>query len=135
MSRSRGYYQHGVSLVLAIFVLVVMSVLAAALMNILAVGSDTVAREVVSSRALMAAHSGAQRKLSEIFPAGGAINMAACQAEDYNFASLLGCSNAIISCSSVTVESVSYFTVRSTGRCGPAAAPAVRVIEVQAKGV
>jgi MSHA biogenesis protein MshP len=126
----------GFSIIMAVFILVVLSLLAAAMMSIMSAGSDSVAREVLSSRAFMAAQSGAERKLSEIFPASAPINTAQCQATTYtDFNGLAGCSNAsvVVQCNIVTVNAVNYFTVTSEGRCGPNAEPAVRVVEVQAK--
>jgi len=134
--------QQGFSLVMAVFILVVLALLAAAMMNIFSAGADSVAREVLSSRALMAADSGVQRKLHEIFPPGGVSNTGACvsgSGTTYNdFGGLQGCSNAlvVVTCDFVPVvivDTINYFTINSQGRCGPTAAPAVRVVEVQAR--
>ena len=69
--------QQGFSIVFAIFVLVVLSLLATAMFNIMAAGSDTVARQVLSARALFAAESGAQRQLNAIFPPGASASVTA----------------------------------------------------------
>lgn len=126
--------QSGMSLVLAIFVLVVMSLLGAAMVNILRSGSDSVAREVISSRALMAAESGAQRLLNEIFPPGGAVLTANCRDKTYVMNGLFACNTVDVSCQVLTIDSVNYFTLSSTGRCGPLGDESIRVIQVQAKG-
>ena len=129
----------GFSIVMAMFILVVLALLAAAMLSIVGAGSDSVVREVLSARALMAAESGAQRKLNEIFPPGAVVNPAACQAApgtNYtDFTALVGCSNfsVVVECNSVNVNAVNYFTLTSVGRCGPSADQAVRVVEVQAK--
>ena len=127
----------GFSIIMALFILVVLGALSAAMISIMAAGADSVAREVLSARALMAAESGAQRNLNEIFTPGAAVNVAACQPTSVygGFAGLAGCSNTsvIVKCSYITVDSVDYFTLISEGRCGPLADQAVRVIEVQAK--
>lgn len=129
----------GFSIVMAMFILVVLSLLGAAMLSIAGSGNESVARAVLSARALMAAESGAQRKLNEIFPPGGAVNPAACQSSpgtDYvNFTGLVGCSNfsVVVECDSITVNAVHYFTLTSVGSCGPTSEPAVRIIEVQAK--
>lgn len=131
--------EQGFSIIMAIFILVVLGLLAVAMLSIISAGSDSVAREVLSARALMAAKSGAERKLNEIFPPGAVVNPAACQtspATSYaGFSGLVGCSNVsvVVDCTFVTVNTVSYFTVTSEGRCGPSAEPAVRIVEVQAK--
>lgn len=129
----------GFSIVMAMFILVVLALLAAAMLSIVGAGSDSVAREVLSARALMAAESGAQRKLNEIFPPGAAVNPASCQSApgtNYtDFSGLVGCSNfsVVVECSSVNVNAVNYFTLTSVGRCGPTSDQAVRIVEVQAK--
>lgn len=125
--------QRGFSLVMAIFVIVVMSLLGAALNNILSAGSDSVAREVVSARALMAAESGAQRKLNEVFPPGGATVIGNCNATTYVMSGLFACTDVAVSCDLVTIDGVNYITLQSIGRCGPTSDLAVRVIDVQAK--
>lgn len=130
--------QQGLSLVLAIFIVVVLSLLGAALINILSGGSESVAREVIATRALFVAESGAQKKLVEIFPPGAAVNLAACTADNYDsteLAGIEGCTTleADIACSSVAIAGTNYFTIRSTGSCGPADSPAVRVVEIQAR--
>ncbi|MFT7131072.1 MAG: MSHA biogenesis protein MshP [Gammaproteobacteria bacterium] len=127
--------QGGMSMVLAIFVLVVMSLLGAAMVNILRSGSDSVAREVVSLRALMAAESGAQRLLNEIFPPGGATLTGSCGDKNYAMNGLFACNTVDVSCQVLTIDSVDYFTISSTGRCGPLGDESVRVIQVQAKGI
>ena len=85
----------------------------------------------------MAAESGAQRNLNEIFTPGAVVNTVECQtARAYSgLAGLAGCSNisVTVDCSFVTVNAVNYFTLTSEGRCGPVADQAVRVVEVQAK--
>lgn len=130
--------QQGLSLVLAIFIVVVLSLLGAAMINILSGGSESVAREVISTRALFLAESGAQRKLVEIFPPGGGVQLAECAADNYDsteLAGIQGCSTqgVEISCSVINVPPVNYFTITSTATCGPADSPAVRVIEIQAR--
>jgi MSHA biogenesis protein MshP len=147
---ARRKKQCGASLMMAIFILVVLSLLGVAMIRILAVGTDVVAREVVSARALLAAESGAQKKLSEIFPPGAVgSNTALCASapgvvglHTYTgavgeLAGISGCSSlrVEVSCSYVLVGVVNYFTIKSRGRCGPTSDPAVRIIEVQAKGI
>ena len=134
--------QQGLSLVLAIFILVVLALLGAAMINILTAGTESVAREVVSTRALFAAESGAQWKLNDIFVANGTVDATQCadtndgDPDTENFpdmTGLFGCNSVSVDCSYVTVNSVNYFSITSTGTCGPANEPAVRVVEVQAK--
>jgi MSHA biogenesis protein MshP len=127
--------QQGFSVVMAVFIIVVLGMLAAAMIKFLAAGSESVAREIISARALMAADSGAQRTLNAIFPPGGVTDTSACGLNNYTFNGLEGCSNVAVAvtCNFVTVDAVNYFTIRSEGRCGPLSDQAVRVVEVQAK--
>lgn len=136
--------QRGVSLVIAIFILVVLTLLGAAMINILSSGGESVAREVLSARALFVAESGGQRALNEIFPPGSSVGQTGiCDtldagAVDYPAAALAGiqgCSTlqAEIDCSWVNVGGVNYFSLTSTGTCGPAGSAAVRVVEIQAR--
>ncbi|MCP3908395.1 MAG: hypothetical protein GY712_10320 [Oceanicoccus sp.] len=128
--------QQGFSVVMAVFIIVVLGMLAAAMIKFLSAGAESVAREIISARALMAAESGAQRKLNEIFPPGGATDTSRCVADTpYTFGGIEGCSNTSVSvaCQFAVVDSVNYFTVNSTGRCGPLSEQAVRIVEVQAK--
>lgn len=132
--------QQGVSLVLAIFILVVLSLLGAAMIKILSAGADTVAREVISTRAFLAAESGAQRQLNAIFTPGAATNLAACadaantpRTNTYTLGGLLTCADASVVCEYQLVDGINYFTVASTGRCGPVGDQAVRIVEVQAR--
>ncbi len=134
--------QQGLSLVLAIFVLVILSMLSAAMFNIMASGSDSVAREVVSARALFAAESGAQRQLNAILPPGGAVVTGSCsgavgtpRTNTFTMGGLIGCNDVVVVCEYVSIEAVNYFSITSTGRCGPAGDGAVRIIEVQARDI
>ncbi len=130
--------QQGFSVIMAVFVIVVLGALAAAMIKFLSAGAETVAREIISARALMAAESGAQAKLNEIFPPGQATAVGACDPVNpsiYNLNALEGCSNprAVVACTPIYVDPVNYFTITSTGNCGPLNDRAARVVEVQAK--
>lgn len=125
--------QQGLSLVMVIFIIVVLSMLGAAMLRIMAVSSDSVAREILSTRALHAAESGVQAKLSDIF-----LNGNPCSTSTPAFTALQGCTVTIETCSSIDVpmgSGVNYYTIVSVGRCGPAGDQAVRRVEVQAKDV
>lgn len=131
--------QHGLSLVIAIFILVILSLLGAAMINILSAGTESVAREVLSTRALFAAESGAQRKLNEIFDPGGAVQPDLCAnvSDTYTQVDLdgiQGCSTleVVVDCARAFVNDINYFTITSEASCGPADSPAVRRIQVQA---
>lgn len=142
MNNRLAKLQQGLSLVMAVFVLVVLSLLGAAMINIIAGGTESVAREVISTRTLFAAESGAQRTLGEIFPPGAAAIPGNCvvgpviNPASY-LAGIVGCSNltVTISCIRREVSAVNYYTISSTASCGPVNEKAVRTVEVQAKDV
>lgn len=141
--------QRGLSIPTAIFVLVVIAMLGAAMVNILNQGQEAIAREVLSIRAVTAAESGAERGLNLVLE----VNAAACTGDlsnppsslaplisAWNLASpgMSGC-EVNVSCGAAAIDSDSdgtpenYYTLRSTGRCGPTSDSAFRIVEVQAR--
>lgn len=147
MNRRR---QLGASIPAAIFVLVVVAMLGSAMVKILNQGQQSIAREVLSMRALMAAESGAERGLTEVLE----VNPAACTGTMLNPpASLTSLSidwsmvapgmascDVQVSCGLTQLDSdndgtlENYYTLRSTGACGPPSDRAFRIVEVQARG-
>ena len=133
-----GKKERGSSLVIAIFILVVMSVLGAAMINMLRSNEQTYAYEVLGTRAYAAAQSGVQRKLQELFPLGEGTNISQCSTEStFSFTNHEGLNScqATVSCSSkLHAESViRYFTVSSNGQCDINGEKTSRTIEVRAK--
>lgn len=125
---SSYYRQTGISLILVIFVLIVLGLLAAVMIRISAIGGDAVAREVVSTRALLAAESGAQRQLNIIFSGG------ACSSGVLSFPAFTDCEDVATTCEAIDdVDSHVYYLISSTATCGPAGQQAVRTIELQAR--
>ena len=142
--------QRGFSIPAAIFVLVVVAMLGAAMQKILSKGEQDIAREVLSMRALMAAESGIERGLHQVLE----INPASCTGNLTNPPSSLTplisawvlASAGMSSCEINVVCGVaqydadndglleSYYTLRSSGQCGPSADRAFRLVEVQARG-
>ena len=110
--------QRGIGLVLVLFLLVVVSLLAAALVELDRGGSNAVAIEVQSARALLAAESGAQLAAMTIFPISGATP--ACPGDfsrTFTAGALSSCT-AALTCSSTVATDHTVFTVTSTGTCG-----------------
>lgn len=130
--------QRGASLVMAIFIIVVLSLLAAALLRTLSAGAENVAREVISTRAFLTAESGAQLRLSDLFQSGVACATVcpATGAQSYggfSNSNWLNCEAQVTCCSIVPSTGVTHYRVVSTGRCGPAGERAARIVEVMAK--
>ena len=141
--RLRRRRQQGVSLIITTFIIVGLSILAAALVQILTASSDAVAREVLSARAFFAAESGAQRMLNEIYQGdesncADAVNTP--KTHTYNdFDALSGCGGVVVVCSYIdntpALSTNVYYTITSAGVCGPVAEQASRSVEVQAKNI
>ena len=128
------HYQRGFSLPVAIFILVVMALLGAAIINIMLSGQQGVSSEVLSTRAFFSAESGAQYALGQVFPLDG--SPGSCQAPyptlNLTSSGLAGC-RAEVSCSSTTIGSDLYYTITSTGSCDFTSSSAVRQIELMAR--
>lgn len=128
----------GSSLVIAIFILVVMSVLGASMSKVLRSNEQTYAYEVLGTRAYTTAQSGAQRKLQEIFPIGAATDNDACKSEEFDFSAVEGINNckANVVCSSKSHSNSGqyYFTIESTGSCDINGETTSRRVEVKARG-
>lgn len=123
--------QQGLSMMLVIFIILALSLLAAAMVQLLTANQDSVVREVLSSRALLAAESGAQRLLADIHTLG----QSQCVDKTYTFVALQGCETVSIRCSVVSHASDVFYTIESAGVCGPAGEQASRTVTVQAKNI
>lgn len=115
--------QMGSALVIAIFVIIVLSVLGAALVNMLDSSQEGVAYEVLGTRAYTAAQSGLQWQLAEVFPLDSDAIACKSSTEINNitptFTNTLGlaqCSVAV-TCKDFLHESIRYYVITSTGQC------------------
>jgi MSHA biogenesis protein MshP len=137
--------QRGLSLIIVVFILVALSILASSMVQVLAVNSESVAREVLSARAFMAAESGAQRLLNEISNGTEADCATTANTEEAppvspaSFPALEGCGDVTLTCKyveNVPVGSADiYYSISSLGVCGPLGDRASRRVEVQAKNI
>lgn len=130
--------QRGSSLVVAIFIIVVMSILAAVIARVLSAGSRATVDEVYGSRALAAANSGAQIFMTDLFPLGDdGASSAACNAggtQDFTSDGLQGCSTTV-SCDErdfVDDYQLTHFRITATGQCTAAGKNYSRQIIVEA---
>jgi MSHA biogenesis protein MshP len=134
---------HGSALVIAIFVIIVMSLLGATLVKILASSQQNVVYEVLGTRAFAAAQSGIQWQLSQIFPlntSGGT----ACAAQNdidintpiYNNVKGLAQCSVSVQCTDFVIDSIRYYTVNATAECEAASGILTsRTIEVEARSL
>lgn len=125
---------NGFSLPLALFILVVLGLLSTVLYRTIAIGNLSVAQEVLSARAFLAADSGAQAGMLRLFPVNGSAPV--CSGSPGLNQTLTGtgfnnCSVNLI-CSSVTVDGSNQYTLTSTAICTAGSLRASRVIEVGA---
>ena len=121
----------GISLPLALFVLVVVSLLALGIFRMTALQQHSVVQEVLTTRALLAAESGAQAQMMRIFPLTGS---GLCAAQSITF-SVSGLDHCVTnsSCTSKSVDGTAYYFVESSGRCSVDQFSALRIIQVQAR--
>ena len=133
--------QGGSSLVIAIFIIVVISMLGAALVKMIRSSSDSIVYEVLGTRAYNAAQIGLQWQLQQIFPLNNntPLTCAAVSTIPPNIATAVGLENCKIispvSCTSSEVLGTTYYTVTSTGQCEVAGVLTSRTLEVQARAL
>ncbi len=147
--------QQGSALMLALFIIIVLTLFGTALVRILSTSSEAIAQEVIGTRALMAANSAMQVELSILFPLAtdaaiphpigtcNANNTHNLQSSGNDIAGLYHC-NASTTCNLYhTQELINYYRLTSTGECGSSAIAAdskgivrsSRSIQVEARGL
>ena len=138
----KGKKQHrGSALVIAIFVIVVMSLLGMALVKMMDSSQQNVAFEVLGTRAYTAAQTGAQWQLAQLFPVGlmsttdnACASVSQIPPNISNTPGLQGCSIfSPVTCNDFVHDGVRYFTVTSVGQCQIDGELTSRVIEVEAR--
>jgi len=156
LHRSRLYTQkgqRGSSIVLALFIIVVMSLLAAAMMRMMATSSETIAYEVVGTRAYQAANVGLQQSLTQIFPLSADANhcdgVSTTATADgdrplQNFANIISfnnveglnnCEAVNITCDDIKIDGVTYYRLESTGQCDTGSEQTSRTVAVEARSL
>lgn len=131
--------QRGSALVLALFIIVVTTLLGAALVRMISANSETIAYEVIGTRAYQAAQAGAQRKLSELFPLLSLPGSPSCSPDSIynefsNVEGLENCQASNVDCvEGPTVDEITYYTITSTGQCNFAGVFTSRTIEIKAR--
>ncbi len=124
--------QAGIGLMGAVFFMVVVGLLSAAITSSVTNGADAFAQEIISQRAFFAAETGAQLGVQAAYPPQGT-GSCGNNSFDLNVIDLPQCS-ATVSCRSSVVGGVAYHTIESTGRCSDGGEiVAERVILVRAQ--
>ena len=127
--------QTGFSLPLALFIIVVLGLLATVLYRVIAMNQLSVVQETLSARAFLAAESGAQAGMLRLFPISGAA--ASCSgspgiSQSFSSNGLVGCDVTLV-CNSLLVDGELYYQMTSTGVCRAGNLRASRAIEVSAR--
>lgn len=132
--------QSGFGLPVAIFVVVVLALVIAAMSQLQQSSSEGSSLQLQSQRAFYAAESGLQLSLNLLLPPDGSTgkncSISPFYARDFSSLSssygLRGCS-VRVECQSLAVSSELYFTLTSTGSCGSGTDHARRTTEVRVK--
>ncbi len=133
---------------MAIFIIVVFSMMAAVLAKIISTSSENISYEVLGTRAYAAAKTGNEWALQQLFPLKD-IELAACEENisDYqNISSkivpdlsslngLQGCWIDSLACVEFSNDSVDYFTITSTGVCQQGSVTTSRTLQVEARSL
>ncbi|WP_057832743.1 pilus assembly PilX family protein [Colwellia sp. TT2012] len=122
--------QQGSTLILALFIIIVLTLLGSTLMRVLSTSSETVAQEVIGTRAYMAANSAMQAELQKLFPLKPIpnppptcpISALPALARDYDFTAISGMNHckAKTSCENyhTGLDGTKYYRLTSTSECG-----------------
>ncbi|MCL1050072.1 MSHA biogenesis protein MshP [Shewanella abyssi] len=118
--------QRGSALIIGVFIITVMFLLAATLINVLDDADQQISLEVWGTRAFAAANSGADRALAELFPVDQ-VAVGSCNANttwnigtDTGLVGFHGCA-VVISCEAITTNSLpinmTQYLITSTATC------------------
>ena len=121
---------NGFSLPAALFILVILSMLAAVIYRTVAVGNSAVALEMLSARAFLAAESGAQAAMMRVFPTTGA---GSCSNATWTLTGS-GLNNCTVSttCNTQTADGETLYPITSSAVCTAGNLQASRSLEVLA---
>ncbi len=129
--------QQGSALMLALFVIIVLTLLGSSLVKVLSTSSESIAQEVIGTRALMAANSAMQAELAVLFPLNTTSTCPVSPASRptsptfFNIEGLYHC-EAKTSCTlyfTDPITNINYYRLTSTGECGSGS------IDADSKGV
>ncbi|MFB0980306.1 MAG: type II secretory pathway component [Alteromonadaceae bacterium] len=131
--------QKGSAIVIAIFVIVVMALLGAGLVKILSSSAESVAYEVIGTRAYAAAQTGAQWQLLEVFPHDTGTRTA-CQSTitepDFsNVEGLKDCTATVTCNDDGEFDGTTYYIITSTGQCSIGGVITSRTVEIEARSL
>ncbi|MCW8887345.1 MAG: hypothetical protein OQK12_19140 [Motiliproteus sp.] len=122
--------QQGMGLVAAIFVITVMALVSVGISNLVLTGQQSYGHEILSTRAFLAAESGAQLAVHEVLPPSGS-GSCSNNTPALPAAGLSGC-QVSTSCTQIgPIDGINYYNIESTGQCGADADLAVRKLTLR----
>ncbi|MBZ9613830.1 type II secretory pathway component [Rheinheimera maricola] len=129
--------QRGSALVIAVFVIVVMLALTLSLSRLLISSSETLVYEVQGTRTLLAAQSGLEIALTELFPVPAVLPNCALLTGSYTFTgpALQGCS-ATVGCirySAAAADAVAIFQLNSSADCTAGGFQTRRTVQIEVR--
>lgn len=130
----QAHLQQGSAIVIAVFIIVVMSLLAAALTRMLQDSQQSIGYEVFGSRAYLAANAGVEQGLLKLFPLGGGV--AVCDATStLDLSAQTAFHGCVVNytCAAKTVDASTLYQIDSTARCNAGEFVTRRKIQAQAK--
>ena len=128
-------YQNGIGLPATLFLIVTLSLIVVAMGDLTEQSNLGFGQDYQSMRAFYAAESGAQVALNRVFVGGTTCNASLSDIDFDASESNPGLNNcvAVLSCSSVEVDTSTYMTFTSTATCGTGYEQSTRSIEVRAR--
>jgi MSHA biogenesis protein MshP len=134
-------YQNGVSLLMMIMFIVLISIISAALVKITATASTSIGNEVISTRSFFAAETGAQNAMALLFPLNGTVvttcstvnNALNSPSINLTTPGLGSCSVSVVCNGPANINGRYYYEIESTGQCGSGESIAVRTIRIAAR--
>ena len=128
-NRSNMTKQNGSALMMALFIMIVLILLGSALVKVLSTSSETIAQEVIGTRAYMAANSAMQAELQKLFPLNAGAsqcneNLAGIFNHDFSAAAGLYHCKAKTSCNLYATHPQTnerFYRLTSVGKCASSA--------------
>lgn len=129
-----NFKQQGIALPLALFVIVIIALLLAMVVNLQTDRSNASVMQIQANKAFYAAESGIQLTLTAMLPPDGSAGLA-CNASmgtiTFTAADSLSTCTATVSCQQVFVNTKPLMTLQSTAQCGAGRDLAKRTVTVR----
>lgn len=131
--------QNGASLLLALFIIIVISLLSTIIAKVVSTTSETVSFEVYGARAYATAVTGNEWALQQLYPIQGAGSCAAittANAPNLNRPEInVNCFIQDIFCLEFEHDDVDYYTIKTTGMCQVGDVTTSRTLQIQSRSL